>query len=213
MRGQRLFGHLVALSIALGTGTAGASELAELPSEVLADIVSEVEQSETDRDTRLGVLRLLSRDARGDVRARVAEAAACLWPDGKEEALELVRSLAHDGSPKVRAGAANGLSRALYLASPAERIEVVCNFAIAEAPAERLAMARALSSSVPVLVADLALQQLASDAQPEIRAAALRAALNRLEEDPATYRRLAEELVTDSDRNVRRAARRLLARA
>ncbi len=213
MRGQRLLRHLVALSIALGAGTASAAELAELPSEVLSDLVSEVEQSDTDETTKLGVLKLLARDTRGDVRARVAEAAACLWPESREAALELLRKLAHDSSMKVRVAAANGLTRVLYLASPSERVEVVCDFAVAEAPAERLAMARALSSRVPVLVADLALQELATDTVPEIRAAALRAAQQRLEEGPATYRRLAEERITDSDRNVRRAARRLLGRA
>jgi hypothetical protein len=210
MRRQRLLGHLVALSIAFGAGTASAAELDALPSEVISDLVAEVEQSDTDRGTKLGVLRLLARDSRADVRVRVAEAAACLWHESKEEALDLVRLLAHDGSPKVAAAAANGLTRMLYLASPAERIELVCNFAIADAPAERLAMARALSSRVPVLVADLALQQLSSDAEPEIRATALRSAQQRMKEDPATYRRMAEERITDSDRTVRRAARRLL---
>ena len=213
MRGQRLLRHLVALSIAFGAGTANASELAELPSEVLADLVAEVEQSDADRATKLGVLKLLSGDVRADVRARVAEAAACLWPDSKDQSLELVRSLAHDGSTKVRAAAANGLTRILYLASPAERVELVCNFAVAETPAERLALARALSSRVPVLVADLAIEQLANDDDPEIRAAAIRAGLQRIDEHPQIYRRLATERAADSDRNVRRAAKRLLGRA
>ena len=42
--------------------------------------------------------------------------------------------------------------------------------------------------------------------------AAFRAAQQRFDEDPATYRRLAEEHTGDGDRTVRRAARRLLAR-
>ncbi|HVJ19053.1 MAG TPA: hypothetical protein VM686_26720 [Polyangiaceae bacterium] len=213
MRGQRLLRHLVALSIAFGAGSASAAELAELPSEVLSDLVSEVEQSDTDTDTKLSVLKLLSSDVRGDVRASVAEAAGHLWPDNKEDSLALVRALAQDGSTKVRAAAANGLTRMLYLASPAERVEVVCTFAVADAPAERLALARALSSHVPVLVADLALEQLANDDEPEIRAAAVRAALQRIDEAPATYRRLAAERIADPDRNVRRAAKRLLGRA
>ena len=52
MRGKRLLRHLVAVSIVLGAGTAGAREVAELPSEVLSDLVSEVEQSDADRDTK-----------------------------------------------------------------------------------------------------------------------------------------------------------------
>jgi hypothetical protein len=213
MRGQRLFRHLVALSIALGTGAASAAELDELPGDVLSDLVSEVEQADTDQRSKLGVLTLLAGDTRGDVRARVAEAAACLWPESKEDALELVRSLAHDKQPKVRAAAANGLMRLLYLASPAERVELVCTWTVAESVAERLTMARALSSKVPVLVTDLALDQLSNDLDPEVRAAAMRAALLRFDEDPLTYRRLAEERLADPDRNARRAARRLLARA
>lgn len=215
MRGRRLlFRHLVALSITLGAGSASAAtELEELPAEVLSDVVAEVEQSDADTATKLGVLRLLARDARDSVRARVAEAASCLWSGGKHEALELLRSLAGDRAAKVQAAVANGLTRILYVASPAERVELVCNWTVAERDAERLAIARALSSSVPVLVADLAIRELAADTGPEIRAAAIRAALQRFAEDPAGYRALAEERIADPDRGVRRAARRLLGRA
>jgi hypothetical protein len=215
MRGKRLlFRHLVALSIALGAGNAGAAAaLEELPGEVLSDLVSDVEQSDSDKSTKLAVLNLLALDSRDEVRARVAEAASCLWPHGKLEALELLRTLARDRAAKVRAAAANGLTRVLYLASPAERVELVCNWTVEDASAERMAIARALSSQVPVLVADLALEQLSNDADPEIRAAALRAAQQRFGEDPRTYRRLAEERTTDPDRAVRRAARRLLGQA
>jgi hypothetical protein len=215
MRGKHLlFRHLVALSVALSAGSAQAkTELAELPSELLADLVSEVEQSDADRGSRLGVLRLLAHDERDEVRARVAEAASWLWSSDDPSALDLLRSLVHDPASKVRAAAANGLTRALYLASPVERVELVCNFATSASAAERLAVARALSSRVPVLVADLALEQLANDSEAEIRAAAVRAALERLEEAPDTYRRLAQDLREDSDRSVRRAARRLLGRS
>ena len=213
MRGKRLLRHLVAASIVLGTGAASANELAELPSEVLYDLVSEVEQSDEDRSTKLRVLKALAHDERDEVRARVAEAAAYLWTDTQDEALELLRTLAGDDAPKVRAAAANGLTRVLYLASPAERFDLVCNWTVAESGAERMAMARALSSKVPALVADLALEVLSSDPDAEIRSAALRAAAQRFDEDPATYRRIAEERSADSDRGVRRAARRLLGRA
>jgi hypothetical protein len=204
---------VVALSIALGTSGAAAAELAELPSEVLADLVAEIEQSDEERGIKLGVLRLLAHDPRGEVRARVVEAAACLWPESREAALELVRALGSDREDKVRVAAANSLTRLLYLASPAERVELVCSWTIAEGAPERLSMARALSSRVPVLVADLALRQLATDGDPEIRAAAIRAALQRYEDDPRTYRHLGQEHLRDPDRAVRRAARRLLAHA
>jgi hypothetical protein len=71
-------------------------------------------------------------------------------------------------------------------------------------------MARALRTRTPVFVADLALDGLAEDPDPRVRADAARAMARRIHEAPDAYARKLTALSIDSDPRVGRTAERLL---
>lgn len=124
-----------------------------------------------------------------------------------------LRRLARDTSDHVRVSAAVTLARAIERASAPARIDLVCTWALSKDKDERLALARALTWSTPVFVADLVLEQLASDESRAVRAAALAAVAKHFHEDSRAYVRVVSQCVNDADVNVRRLARALLQRA
>jgi len=153
--------------------------------------------------------RLLSRIAEDPEAAEVdaVEAEDSELEEGKLKPLtvaeirhatfELLRGLANDTSSDMRAAAGAGLSRAISLLTPVERIECVCQWALSPHWGERAALARALTSPTPILVTDLVVEQLAQDPHPEVRAGALQAAQARLSHDPETYGVLVARLQQD----------------
>jgi HEAT repeat protein len=137
------------------------------------------------------------------------------WPgsgSGSQAADEL-RRLARDVSDQVRVSAAVALARAIERASAPERIDMVCTWALSPDTDERLALARALTWSTPVFVADLVLEQLAADESTPVRAAALVAVAKHFHEDSSAYVRIVSKCVDDPDLNVQRLARALFQRA
>jgi len=76
-----------------------------------------------------------------------------------------------------------------------------------------LALARALTWSTPVFVADLVLEQLAADDSTAVRAAALAAVAKHFHEDSSAYVRIVSKCLEDTDVNVQRLARALFKRA
>lgn len=210
---QRVLKHLAALSVAASCGMIDpASSLLEIPADLVTDIVAETEELGWSSEDRARVLHLLTSDPRALVRARVAEAAPNLWLGSPAASERLVRELAKDRSPKVRRAAGQGLAAILERASPIERVELVCQWTVSTNALERAAVARALDSLTPVLVTDLAIEQLAADSSPEVRLCAARAAARHFEENPALYSHVARELASDLNRSVRRTARQLLDR-
>jgi HEAT repeat protein len=135
------------------------------------------------------------------------------WPDLASETGDELRRLARDTSDSVRVSAAVGLARAIERASAPARIDLVCTWALSEDRDERLALARALTWSTPVFVADLVLEQLAADNSTAVRAAALAAVAKHFHEDSATYVRVVSKCLEDPDRNVQKLARALFKRA
>jgi ABC-type thiamine transport system ATPase subunit len=113
----------------------------------------------------------------------------------------------------VRVNAAVALARAIERASAPERIDLVCTWALSSDKDERLALARALTWSTPVFVADLVLEQLAADDHIAVRAAALAAVAKHFHEDSSAYVRIVSKCVDDPDANVQRLARALFIRA
>jgi hypothetical protein len=161
---QRVLKHLAALSVAASCGMIDpSSSLLEIPAELVTDIVAETEELGWSSEDRARMLHLLTSDPRALVRARVAEAAPNLWLGSPVAAEHLVRDLAKDRSPKVRRAAGQGLAAILERASSIERVELVCQWTVSTNAWERAAVARALDSLTPVLVTDLAIEQLASD--------------------------------------------------
>lgn len=201
-----------ALSLVLTAGTAGAASLRDLPTEVLCDLIDDAQANDA-YPQRARMLSLLTADQRATVRAEVAEAMGSLWPGASGEAADELRRLARDTSDSVRVSAAVGLARAIERASAPERIDLVCTWALSPDTDERLALARALTWSTPVFVADLVLEQLAADESRAVRAAALAAVAKHFHEDSSAYVRVVSKCVDDSDDNVRRLARALLQRA
>jgi HEAT repeat protein len=204
---------LTALSLVLTAGTAGAASLRDLPTEVLCDLIDDAEAAETEHPLRERVLHLLTDDQRASVRAQVAEAMGSLWPNASLDASDELRRLARDTSDSVRVSAAVGLARAIERASAPERIDLVCTWAVSPDKDERLALARALTWSTPVFVADLVLEQLAEDEHTAVRAAALAAVAKHFHENSSAYVRVVSKCIDDPDVNVQKLARALFKRA
>lgn len=208
-----LLKHLASLSVALGTGLAEpAVTLAQVPQELLEDAADEVDEPDWQVEDRKRLFLLLVRDSRPGIRLRVAELADSLWPTEAETALDLLRRLANDEDPDVREAVAIGVERALRRAAPLERIGLVGAWATSESVGERAAIAGALRGSVPVLVADVAIEQLAADPSPEVRRCALAAAAGHFDEAPTAYRRIIARLAADTERPIRQRALRILER-
>lgn len=205
--------RLAALSLVLTAGTAGAASLRDLPTEVLCDLIDDAELAEPETPTRARLLAAVSADQRATLRAEVAAAMGNLWPNPSSDAAEELRRLARDVSDNVRVSAAVGLARAIERASAPERIDLVCTWALSPDRDERLALARALTWSTPVFVADLVLEQLAADESTAVRAAALVAVAKHFHEDSSAYVRIVSQCLDDPDSNVQRLARALFQRA
>jgi HEAT repeat protein len=192
---HRILGGVAAASLAFSASL--------LPPELVADWV----EADLDYEPEITPLSAVESADRAAGRARVAVATA--WQRSKEQGEALVKTWTRDESRAVRIGAAAALGRILELASPVERIELVCRWAMSEAACERTALARALGLATPVFVADLAIAELARDASAEVRVAVLRALHTHFHEDPETFARLHAELCEDPEPGVRRAARQL----
>jgi HEAT repeat protein len=209
----RTMARMTALSLVLTAGTAGAASLCDLPTEVLCDLIDDSDAAETEHPDRERVLSLLTDDQRATLRAQLAAAMGSLWPNAGPDAADELRRLARDTSDNVRVSAAVGLARAIERASAPERIDLVCTWALSPEKDERLALARALTWSTPVFVADLVLEQLAADDSVAVRAAALAAVAKHFHEDSSAYVRIVSKCIEDSDANVQRLARALFKRA
>ncbi len=202
---RRLTRLAAAVTIALGAGTA-ASSLAMLPEEVLAEWVEAELENEPETP-----LRAVSNADRAAARAR--SIVVPLWLRQKDEGEAVLRGMARHDAAAVRIGAAAALGRIIELMSPLERVEAICRWTVSDDPFERTAIARALGLPTPVLVADLAIAELAKDRVPEVRAAVIRAVKNHFHEDDALFARLASGLAVDFEPAVRRAAAEQFERA
>jgi hypothetical protein len=201
---HRLRNRIAAASLAVGTSSA-ASSFARIPGDTLVELVRAAEGDDLDDEHRFAALGALSQDERPSLRARAA-AAMHVGRVSPGEASVLLAGLARDPEEEVRSAAAEGLAGLLATAHPFARVELVCSWTVAPHPLERKAIARALARRTPVLVADVAIEQLARDVEPEVRALAAVAAGAHLPEDPSTYRRLLAELTEDAVASVREAA-------
>ena len=200
---------MTALSLVLTAATAGAASLrSDLPTEVPCELKGDAEPAEQDPE-----LVLHSDDRSAQRRAETAEAMANMWPDASREAADELRRLARDASDNVRISAAVGLARAIERANAPERIDLVCTWALSEDVDERLALARALTWSTPVFVADLVLEQLACDPSAAVRGAALAAVARHFHENSSAYVHVVSQCTEDVDGNVQKLARALMKRA
>lgn len=207
---RRTAAPMTALSLILTAATAGAASPRETPTEVLWDQIDDVEMAELNDAS--GRAPAPANDSASQ-RAELAAAMGNAWPEPAPGAADELRRLARDASDNVRISAAVGLARAIERASAPERIDLVCTWAVSEEVDERLALARALTWSTPVFVADLVLEQLASDPSAAVRGAALAAVARHFHEDSAAYASIVSQCLEDPDANVRRLAKALMKRA
>jgi hypothetical protein len=180
---------------------------------MLCDLIDDTDGAEASQLLRGCTLSDLAADDRVAVRAQAAAAMGNLWPNASSEASDQLRTLARDVSDNVRVSAAVGLARAIERASAPERIDLVCTWALSSSQDERLALARALTWSTPVFVADLVLEQLAEDESSAVRAAALAAVAKHFHEDSSAYVNIVSKCLDDPDPSVQRLARALFSRA
>jgi ABC-type thiamine transport system ATPase subunit len=180
---------------------------------MLCDLIDDADGAEAAQFLRGRALCDLAQNERITLRAQAAAAMGNLWPNASAEATDQLRTLARDASDHVRISAAVGLARAIERASAPERIDLVCTWALSQSQDERLALARALTWSTPVFVADLVLEQLAHDESSAVRAAALAAVAKHFHEDSTAYVNIVSKCLDDPDPNVQRLARALFSRA
>jgi HEAT repeat protein len=203
---RKLLDYLVSVTLASGLGLA-APGLEHIPESVVEEVLADAEEADWDTEDRLKLLQILSLDERPRVREAVARVLAAA-PDPGARALGLLRALATDHVAAVRQAAAAALSESFTQLPPLQRLEVACEWAVADEPNVRLAMAHALATAHAIPAADLVLTHLVYDPVHQIRMAALRAASLRFELDAPTLRAVAEPVLHDPDRRVREAARR-----
>lgn len=211
-RRRRASAPVTALWLVLTASTAGAAPLYDNSTEVLCEQIDDAEQAEPSAGRTLP-LDTGYDDSGAALRASAAEAMANLWPEASPHAADELRRLARDSSDNVRISAAVGLARAIERATAPERIDLVCTWALSDDVDERLALARALTWSTPVFVADLILEQLAGDSNAAVRAASLAAVARHFHENSSAYARIVSQCTEDADPSVQRLARALLKRA
>lgn len=191
--GIRLLNRLAAASFALGS-------CASLPTDALADWV------EAELDNEPDTTPLQAVNTAGKLAAGARAAIAALWPKSSDASEAFVSRLLIQDSSALRIAAAGALGQMLELASPLQRIEIVCRWSVSEDVRERLTVARALSLPTPVFVADLAIGELSRDPSAEVRAAAARAARVHAATDPTSFREVLAALSRDPVSAVRAAA-------
>jgi len=175
--------HLTALTVGLAGCPAGASSLADLPDNVVEQILDQETETEWTSTDRRIALTLAARDPRTLIRLRAAQNAAS-GGYTLTEVEPLLMELACDLDSKVRASAADGLADLLAGSSPLERTAVIGDWVTSSSPFVRLAIARALARPIDALHLTLAFEQLALDPVLEVRRAAAIAAHERGADEP-----------------------------
>ena len=179
--------HLTALAVGLASCPAGATELADLPDDVVTAILDDAEVCGWSATDRKVALLLAIEDPRPAIRRRAAAGiGACGFAVGDLETA--VRQLSADPEPEVRAAASASLSAMLERATPLERTAVAGELATAEEPRVREALARALARPVWLLGLTVIFERLAVDPDADVRRAISDAAHARAAAEPELLR-------------------------
>jgi len=208
---QGILKYLATLAVTVSSGLADpAPSLLRVPADVIAEVVDGEEDRHWQAADRKRLLQLLAHDPRESVRSLVAKQAATLWADAPEDALELVRSLSHDGALRVRFSAAAALEQVLAQAPPLEAMGLVAEWVTSAAEAERAAVAFALRGAPATTLTDLAVEVLAADRSDVVRRFAIEAAAARFTESPVVYAQVLSRLTLDPQVAIRFRARQVL---
>lgn len=196
--------YLAALAFAV---TAGGADPAGAMLDVPVALVPEaLDDAELDLAQRKRVVALLAADPRAQVRVDAAVAAG----EARDEAT--LRRLAIDRDRAVRVAAGHGVGALLAASDPFERMRVVADWALADEPSRRAALARGLQhAGLEAVGLGPAIAHLACDRSVEVRRLALGAvAIHGRADD--RHAAVARAALGDPDRRVRRLARRVVAR-
>ncbi len=181
--------------------------LARIPVEVLDAMLDEERMGDWEPDDRATLLEVLALDEREYVRVPVAAQLGAFdepLPDSVEPTLE---RLCEDETPSVRDTAASSLTTLLERSGGLGRAAVVVSWASSPEPACRCAIAQALSTPLHAVGVASAIEALAGDSDPDVRAAAAIAAHAHAEDAPGVCSEVLRRLAHDPDPRVRLAAR------
>lgn len=192
----------IASSVGLAAGV-----LANVPPEILVDILSSRDSTGEQRDESSRLMATLARDSRPTVRAAVAEAVSAR-PEWDEGTLTLLRVLTSDEEPSVRAAATAAFIATVEQIPPLPRLELTASWAISEQTAHRMAAAYSLAGRSPLPAADLVLNHLVADHVPAVRRAAVDAARVRFAWVPDVLCGIIEPALQDTSPSVRSSARK-----
>lgn len=182
-------------------------ELADVPLEIVDAVLEAENVPQWDPQDRLSLLSLLALDPREHVRVQVAAQIGSFCAKSSPLFEDLLERLCADPSDAVRHTAAVSLTNLLEHCEGLTRTSLVGSWAASSESYLRTAIATALGTPFPAVGAASAVEALAADDDPEVRAAAAHAARTRLTEAPTLCRQVLHHLAEDPDPAVRRAAR------
>lgn len=210
---QTLVSYLagVAISISAGNVEAEQIELQQLPAGVVEDAIAEVAKNDWKAHEKKAVLSIAAKDKRPTVRRSACQQLMQLRNQFEwNEVAPLLEQLAADKESLVRTEVGRALSYKLKDASYFDRFWIVSDWAHADSPWKRLAIAHALAQNVDSAGINDIATHLAADPNANVRLAAVNIAASRLHKDPTHHQNLLQLLSDDPNRRVRRTARRVL---
>ncbi|MFC1641827.1 hypothetical protein ACFL5O_03935 [Myxococcota bacterium] len=205
--GKNLLRYLIGPTLASGVGLA-AGVLGQVPEPVVVGVLTQAWGSDWEDEGRTRLLSVLAADPREPVRWAVADAIGG-GGEWDSELLDILQKLAADSAACVRNAAAAALPILLESATILRRLEVIAAWAVSAETGLRVAASRALASTLTIPAADLVLELLASDRNPEVRRGALMAVRERFSLFSDVACRISEPCLYDPQPSVRRLARRL----
>ncbi len=198
--------HLAGLAVRQAHDPDGVRiELEQIPVSVIEAVLDDDGELDWQDEDRLRLLELLALDPRDYVRLQAATRAAVLT-DVRERLEALLERLCADDALAVRQAAATTLATVLQHVEGITRTRLVGSWTLSNYRALRSAIAHALRWPFPVVGAPSAIELLAADEDPEVRAAAAEAAKIRMRDAPRLCSEILRRLARDPDPQVRRAA-------
>ena len=209
---NRLFAYLAGAAFTVSAGADDPGRVADascrVPESLLDEILDEVEGADWKEEDRLVLLSVLAGDARSHVRMRVSD----LLLTGSERSFadveSLLLSLAEDADSEVRGAVSRAVADSLSNTDGLTRTRVAAEWALSDSWAVRDTLARALARNFQCLGAASVAAHLAEDPNPAVRETMVETAVSRFKENPQQYSEILTQLAADSNRRVRRAARR-----
>lgn len=190
-----------------------ASALAEVPTVVVEEALASERTRELSPESELSVLKALAGDERAQIRSAAAESLQSSELERFAEFEPLLKELVSDSSPSVRASACASFGRCVVSMPPMDRAIVLGDWAVETEAPLREAVASALGNQVFVPSSEVMLEHLLDDPRASVRRRAVDSVKLRHGDNGWVLAYLLDGALDDQDRDVRRSARRAVARA